>query len=208
MGNYENDNIASNGKEPIAWRVLANDGSKLLLLTSYAIDTKPYHTQKVDISWEKSTLRSWLNGYNASENAANIDSSTDNFLNSAFTADEKEKIIYSLVKAEKNPNYSSIDPGNDTKDYVFFISASDAENYFRTDGLDRGATATPYAIANGAITQEVSFKRSFRFLRTPGGSSDRVASVNPLGSIYYFGGEVNMTQYTIRPAIWVDLNKL
>lgn len=53
--------MGSNGAEQIEWMVLAVEGDEALLLSKYALDTQPYHDVEVDITWEKCTLRTWLN---------------------------------------------------------------------------------------------------------------------------------------------------
>ena len=61
MGKYEQDNNLSNGKEDIEWKILYKDKNKALLYTRYIIDNMRYNDEDVDITWENSTLRQWLN---------------------------------------------------------------------------------------------------------------------------------------------------
>ena len=54
-------------KLPIEWIVLnrqavSNEASKLLLVSKYALDCKPYNKRDEGITWEESALRTWLNG--------------------------------------------------------------------------------------------------------------------------------------------------
>ena len=57
--------------EPIKWRVLKQDEETLLLITDRIIDAIPYNiNEKVETTWEKSSLRKWLN---------------NDFFNSAFS---------------------------------------------------------------------------------------------------------------------------
>ena len=57
--------------DPVKWRVLANDeegSGTLFLLSDQNLDVFQYHTDNESVTWEKSTMRSWLNGYDASQN--------------------------------------------------------------------------------------------------------------------------------------------
>ena len=51
-----------------------------------------YHTEEEDVTWETSTMRSWLNGYSAEQNtggSSGTDYTSDNFIGAAFS--EKEQ---------------------------------------------------------------------------------------------------------------------
>ena len=78
---------------------------------------KPYNTTMVPITWEKSTIRSWLNGYGASSNTDGNDYANDNFIDTAFTAEEKARIVASNIQAHLNTS-----PDNVTMDKIFLFS--------------------------------------------------------------------------------------
>ena len=61
FGKYEQDNDLTNGKEDINWKVIAKEKNKILVISEKILDRKPYHFQKEDITWEKCSLRDWLN---------------------------------------------------------------------------------------------------------------------------------------------------
>ena len=110
FGSYEQDNDLSNGKEDIEWLVLAREDNKALLISRYSLDNKPYSEHEKDVPWENCSLRKWLN---------------DNFLNEAFSSDEQNSIITSVVTADENP-YHQLSQGNDTMDKVFILSVIEA----------------------------------------------------------------------------------
>ena len=126
-------------KEPIKWRVLSNADGKAFLLSDQNIDMVRYHEEKEDVTWETSTMRSWLNGYTAEKNIggdSGIDYSGDNFIGSAFSASEQAHIAdTNVINAtydgtegkNPNPNYST-SGGNDTKDKIFLLSIAEAKN--------------------------------------------------------------------------------
>jgi len=218
FGHYEQDNDTTNGKEPITWRVLdkKNDAGQYLIISEKALDVQSYNTTPISIMWEKSTLRSWLNGYAASYNTVVTSYSSDNFIDAAFTAEEKAKIVSSSVPAHKNPSYST-DPGNATTDKIFLLSVTEAQAYFTSD-TDRKADATRYAVKKGAYVLGSSSGKysndgvctddhcySHWWLRSPGIDVSDAALVYGVGSISSSGRYVNYDHIAVRPALWVNL---
>ena len=106
IGSYEQDNDLSNGKEPIEWIVLSNNGSELFVLSKYGLDYKPMNDYPGDLTWENCSLRTWLN---------------NDFYNTAFTDKEKDLIKTTLLKNNDNPEYGT-NGGNDTNDKIFLLS--------------------------------------------------------------------------------------
>ena len=74
FGAYEQDNNTSNGKEDIAWLVLAKENNRILVISDKALDCQPYNYLMVNITWETCSLRQWLN---------------DTFFNMAFSSVER-----------------------------------------------------------------------------------------------------------------------
>ena len=214
FGHYEQDNDTDNGKEPIEWRVLdINEEGQLLLLSDKALDVRPYNTKMIYITWEESTIRSWLNGYEASYNRVGKDYTAENFIDAAFTAEEKAKILTSNVPAHKNPSYST-SPGNPTTDKIFLLSIVEAQTYFATDA-DRKADATRYAVKKGAYVKgSETGKGSYDgtcsdvhcfscwWLRSPAPYGEDAEYVDLDGDTYYAG--VSYAHYVVRPALWVN----
>ena len=171
--------------------MLEKDGSKALLISRYALDCKPYHTNLVGVTWETCTLREWLN---------------NDFLNAAFSAEVQSKIISSTVMADKNPSYGT-SPGNDTTDKVFLLSIPEVNKYFNTDS-DRICGATDYAVAQGAYTNG-SYSADGKapcwwWLRSPGDSDKRAVCVWCGGWLQDYGTNISLKN-GIRPALWIDL---
>ena len=61
FGKYEQDDDASNGKEPIEWIVLAKEKDRALLISKYGLAAQQYNTEWTDETWETCSLRKWLN---------------------------------------------------------------------------------------------------------------------------------------------------
>lgn len=187
FGAYEQDNNTSNGKEDVEWLVLEVKDGKALVISKYALVYKPYNTNYTDVTWETCTLRKWLN---------------NDFLNSAFSAEEKAMIPTVTVSADKNPDYST-NPGNATQDQVFLLSITEANKYFSSDSARR-CKPTDYAVANG--TRESYIGNCRWCLRSPGDYQSTAANVDYDGVVLVDGNRVDSAGLAVRPALWIDLN--
>ena len=119
IGRYEQDNDLDNGPEAIQWRVLDKKDGKLLVISDKALDyiSYSYEWEQVEKSvWATSCSRGWLNNY---------------FMQTAFTSAEQARISLSDIHTDPSPGFDN-DPGPDTQDYVFLLSAQETEQYFPT----------------------------------------------------------------------------
>ena len=187
FGTYEQDNDTSNGKEDIEWIVLAKENDRMLLISKYGLDCQPYNTSNRGVTWSTCSLRTWLNG---------------TFIDTAFTAEEKEKIATTMVTADKNPEYST-EEGNDTQDKIFLLSILEAEKYFSND-LDRQCEATAYAEAQGAYVDSYN-ENCWWWMRSPGDNINRAARIGTKGTVIYCGDRVSDDCGSVRPALWINI---
>ncbi|MBR4287544.1 MAG: hypothetical protein IKT55_07560, partial [Clostridia bacterium] len=185
FGSYEQDNNTSNGKEDIEWLVLEKQGTQILVISKYALDCKPYNEEYEGVTWETCTLRSWLN---------------DDFINSAFTEEEKAMIPTVSVTADANPKYST-NPGNDTEDKVFLLSINEANEYFSSSD-ERICQPTAFAVANGAWESDSG--NCWWRLRSPGYGQHHATGVYNTGNIDEYGRSVTNACDAVRPAMWID----
>ena len=185
LGKYEQDNNTSNGEENIEWLVLEIKEGKALLISKYALDCKQYNTTGAKVTWETCTLREWLN---------------NDFVNSAFSGNEKAMIPTVTVSADKNPMYDT-NPGNATQDQIFLLSITEVNRYFSSDS-ERKCEPTEYAVANGAFENNSS---CWWWLRSPGISQYSAVYVNTVGRVDESGYFVNNFDVAVRPALWVNL---
>ena len=186
FGAYEQDNNTANGKENIEWLVLEVKDGKALVTSKYALDCKPYNTSYTDVTWENCTLRRWLN---------------NDFINAAFSAEEKSMIPTVTVSADNNPDYST-NPGNTTQDQVFLLSITEANKYFSSDSA-RQCKPTEYAVAGGASVSS-SNGNCWWWLRSPGMYQWDAALVLNDGGVYKSGDAGVIDSHAVRPALWVD----
>ncbi len=180
--------------EPVKWRVLKIEDNQALLLSDAALDAQQYHTAEADTTWEASTIRSWLNGYDSSYNQQKTDYSSRNFIDCAFTPDEQSAIaVTSLVNAD---NLSHGTPGgNHTTDKIFLLSESEvygesaAPYGFVSDRNEydeaRRSKSSTYAKAMGVYssTGEIFKDNCHWCLRSPGESPKKAVEVNTYGIV-------------------------
>lgn len=174
FGNYWQEDTNGDGivdendeKLPIKWRVLSVNGNDAFLLADQNMDARPYNTSSANVTWETCTLRSWLNGYDASYNVKNTDYSNDNFIDMAFSAAEKNAIRRTHVVNEEQ-TYSGTKGGNDTMDQMYLLSITEASNAsygfcstFNADSKTRISTNTAYTAGKREMNSvTVCFSRS------------------------------------------------
>lgn len=212
FGNYYQSDATGTTKEPIKWRVLSVDGDDAFLLADQNLDAKPYSTSYTSVTWETCTLRSWLNGYGASDNVEGTDYSGDNFLDTAFTAEEQAAIRRTTVV---NEAYQGIESGNDTTDQVYLLSIAEASNAsygfnseFQTESKTREAKNTVYAKSQGAWAPESEEYEGDGcwWLRSPGSLSGYASGVSShgWGSYYYYYVDIEVV--TVRPVLHLNLS--
>lgn len=188
-----------NDEMPIEWLVLDHDGDKALLLSRYGLDAQPYNTEYTDVTWERCTLRAWLN---------------DDFLNHAFTAEEQDAILLTDVDNSDSQGYGEWTAvgGNDTQDKVFLLSYAEANSYLGVtcgdnNNIQSRVAPTAYATAQGAITSSSDKTADgeatgFWWLRSPGNyGQNRASIIYNSGALN--GDYVEHDRICVRPALWV-----
>ncbi len=212
-----------NGKfyagDPIKWRVLSTNGNTALLLSDAALDYRQYHTSSTSITWEKSTIRSWLNGYDSTSNSAGTNYSTSNFIDTAFTGAEQAAIRNTVVKNENNVTYGT-NGGNDTIDKLFLLSESETgvtdaaagygfvKNQSTYDEARR-CQGSAYATALGLTGSTSSgYEGNVRWrLRSPGNNTSSACYVYDDGQVYSNIDSSNVySSLGVRVALNLDLS--
>ena len=194
FGNYEQDTNPENGKEKIEWMVLDVDKTKCLLVSKYGLDVKPYNKSNANTTWEKCSLRKWLN---------------EDFYSQAFSEKEKSAIILTHVDNSMEQGYADYkqNGGNNTDDYVFLLSYNEAFNMYFTSDETRICPLTEYAVSKGAYVRS-NYKISGRstgvyWLRSPGRNKSNATRVSKEGQIRC--DKVSRKDVAVRPAIWVNI---
>ena len=222
FGKYEQDGDLTNGPEDIVW-ILGdfNEDGKRYLVSKYALDCQPYHTDKYchTTTWETSSIREWLN---------------NDFKNAAFSSEELKWLAATTVEKEYN-SYWDTSGNNDTTDYVFLPSMNEFDSYgirsmdFENSNMmaDRRLICEPtqYAINQGAPYQQFTaaegsnynnlygyyditgMKGTTWWLRDTSMDKTRKSFVSifgELGKDYYDNQD---SKFAIRPVICLDFEK-
>ena len=218
FGRYPQSGQGDGGAGPIERRVIAEDGSRRLLLAERALDCRPYNEEQKCVTWETCTLRSWLNS---------------EFLETAFSEEELSHIVEVELENADNAFCADTPGGDPTYDRVFLLSLDEIERYFGIKPidvvsnefmdadweLDTDASSayyaclvcypTDYAVARGAyVWDEPDYPRCTHgcpwWLRSPGQDSDCAAYVYPDGYFNTYGLYVDFDNLAVRPALWVS----
>ena len=177
---------ADGTEKPIRWIILKREEKRVLLLSIYGLDAKPYNKEFTGVTWETCTLRKWLNW---------------EFYVTAFTEDEKRRILLTKVSNEDNPWYHT-PGGNDTEDWVFLLSIREAEEYLPKLLLSR-RKPTPCAVKKGADMGRKG--NCLWWLRVPGYGPYDAAYANNVGDTVICGCNVDYSHFAVCPALWIDL---
>lgn len=210
--------------EPIKWRVLNRNGNDAFLLADVALDDQEYNTDYEDVTWETSSMRSWLNGYGESVNQPGTDYSKKNFINSAFTSTQRNAIKTTNVVNNNNIDYGTAG-GKNTSDKVFLLSESEVYNTAtaasygfvkdsETYDEARRSRCSTYAFEMGTWRYCVSDEEYTKYngtvwwwLRSPGDSSyDAVGVFNSAGGVLRDGTSVDSNDVGVRPALHLNLS--
>ena len=201
MGQFEQDNNADNGTEPIEWTVLDLKDGKAFVISKKILTYKPF-SETENVAWENSTIRQWLNG---------------EFYNTAFSDDEKNRVIETKEESTEsntiflNEDYAVLTP-HYSLDKVSLLSSDEVSRYFSSDNTDLDAEYTDYAVAqrqtsSNSIVSEWLLRSPF----TVGhGDTARCSS-----AYYRWGNTLTIStlstwqsnDFSIRPAMWIDTTK-
>ena len=138
---------------PLTWQILEIKDDSVLLISKYVLEQYRYHNDvpAEGITWEKSNVRSYLNGLGAAHNDSGINHEGNGFIDNAFTAEERKWI---KLVTNTNPDYDyddflgssgSVPGGSDTEDRIFLLSSDEYDKYFPTI-KSRIVSPTAYAI--------------------------------------------------------------
>ena len=191
FGSFEADDNTENGKEPLEWVVLSNDGSELFLLTRHIIseadmystigDSEDGDDEDKEITWENRALRDYLNG---------------DFIKETFT-DKEAAVIADTELTDVN-----------TTDKVFLLSEDEINNnegyFYHNVSFYRRCGATKFAYSDHDFDGDHNYTSvwtcsdylddkshqardgefaCYWWLRTPGWDEETFRMVSETGSI-------------------------
>ncbi len=191
FGSYEQDGNAENGAEPIQWRVLEKNENEMLLLSEYILDCKPYHEEKVNVIWEESSLREWLNA---------------GFIADAFSEEEQ---MYIAESTNKNPGNSDwqVPDANNTVDKVFLPCFDEIRDGVVPERYVK-AKASEYAKANGVEVRSEEYcmwwLRCCSVHNLPTGNI-YAATADDLGKAFARGRDTTLANVGVRPMVRIRI---
>ena len=171
--------------EPIKWRVLQSENGEAFLLSDVILDKQLYNENDKYVTWEKSSLRAWLN---------------KKFIKRAFIDEEREKINITEIVNQDNPVYG-IEGGNNTFDKIFLLSLSEVSE--QQDGEKYGFLDDEIRACGKS---DFSNTVSWWWLRSPGRNSFSAAEVDCCGWILRCGVDVCYDSDGVRPALHLNLS--
>ena len=167
--------------------------NKILLISRYILDSKAYQGDRNGITWERSSLRNWLNS---------------DFLNAAFSKTEQRAILMTDVDNSANQGTEGwpVRSENMTQDYVFLLSFYDAETYY-ADLESRMRAPTAFAVENGVWPDEYhqadGLPTGAWWLRSSYSGGMKAGVVLEDGDMNYY---YELLDYIgVSPALWIDL---
>ena len=193
------------------WRVLEVKGDNALILSDGILFSMPYQVppegeifvpiHTTEITWEECDLRQYLNS---------------EFYDTTFSADEKQRIIDTTLKNDKNPWYG-IEGGYDTKDKVFLLSLDEVIQYFGSSEETavenwQNDTFIDDQFNKARIAKTSEGAATMWWLRSPGGNyycgKDHIilaATVTNNGGLCIQGDYVSNGYVGVRPALWLKV---
>lgn len=185
LGEFEQDNISSNGKEMIEWTVLAREEKKVLVISSKVLDGIMYSNTNENCYWKTSLVRKWLN---------------EKFFEDAFQPFEQALIKQTDLTDDYYPEY------NTDNDKVFLLSEAEVNKYLSLTAGER-CICTPYAstqvkntirvpVENDDHTTTVQTKCDWWLRSSKGGVA-----------MFVYQGRISLAGVTciegVRPAMWL-----
>lgn len=176
FGSYEQDGNASNGKEPIEWRVLAVDGNRAYVVSQNALDAHVFNEDASDGNdWGSSDLKKWLE---------------DDFATAAFSSDEIEEI-------SGLPTLLSVDEADE-----YFKSDADRICKPTQQTVNNGA----WKSGDGEMCAWwLRSPGAYSYNPSSGIYSYYAAYIYPDGRVFDDGCPADNSNLSVRPALWVNL---
>ena len=174
--------------EPLEWIILKKEDGKAFLVSRKVIDCKPFHKNRIEMTWEASDMRRWLN---------------EVFYRKAFGGEERQQIQKTLLRQSENPKYRG-KSGNDTEDYVFLLDIQEIEALFWGQG-EQICQPTEYAIRQGVFGSVDS--GTAWWTRSLGKNPYSIVFIKNDGDIEYGGTFAICDFIGVRPAIWISVDE-
>lgn len=179
IGKYEQNGNSFDGLESVQWFVLALESGRALVITTDSIDNQCYDS-KNSTSWEKSSLRNWLNF---------------SLFNQLFTSEEKKNILESECVQSSPDGDVSV-----TQDKLFVLSVEEFDQYMPEEM--KACHAADSAKNHGAYCD--SSGNCWYWLRSLGKDARHVCAVKSDASVSDSLAPTSKDT-AVRPAMWISI---
>ena len=204
MPPYEKGDIIEFGGA--TWIVLEATRNTKLIVSEYALESRAYHSEEVDITWADSDIRRWLN---------------DEFYN-RFTEEERSQIAETRLTNSDNPWFYGLG-GQDTIDKIFLLSLEEVLIHFGNirqippSGLTGEDQFGIFGQFDDSLaTTDLDGAFSWWWLRSPGVVDsfamivvDKLTAAGvdelPVAGVSVSGSPVDSNMFGVRPAMWINL---
>lgn len=187
LGEFEQDNISSNGKEMIEWTVLAREEKKVLVISSKVLDGIMYSNTNENCYWKTSLVRKWLN---------------EKFFEDAFQPFEQALIKQTDLTDDYYPEY------NTDNDKVFLLSEAEVNKYLSLTAGER-CICTPYASTQVKNTIRVPVENDDHTTTVQTKCDWWLRSSKEGVAMFVYQGRISLAGVTciegVRPAMWVSV---
>ena len=178
--------------QPIEWKVIYKNNKKALLLSKYVLDRKMYNDESLKITWQKSSLRRWLNSFDEYSN------NSSGFYNLAFNSAEKRQILQNTESTKDDFYHTYYD--EHVYDKIILLEKKEVEEYLV---LKKDIIAKPTAYAEKRGIR--SFNEYCNWWIYSDNSEGKTIYIDSEGqfletSSWVMGGFIG-----VRPAIWITL---
>ena len=185
LGEFEQDNISSNGKEMIEWTVLAREEKKVLVISSKVLDGIMYSNTNENCYWKTSLVRKWLN---------------EKFFEDAFQPFEQALIKQTDLTDDYYPEY------NTDNDKVFLLSEAEVNKYLSLTAGER-CICTPYASTQVKNTIRVPVENDDHTTTVQTKCDWWLRSSKEGVAMFVYQGRISLAGVTciegVRPAMWL-----
>lgn len=209
FGKYANPEFSD--PETLHWDVVDVREDKALLVSSEILAVSKYCLYQDDISWKNSMVRRFLN---------------EEFLENAFTEQERDAILTTRIPTSDNPDYC-VRTEEGTEDKIFILSVEEVLKYLNPDkpeDIERkehefyGEEQRWYKMNTAFVDKEPSMDVYYEkdldllescpwWLRTPGKENTYISTIDCAARVDVCGEEVE-NELGICPALWVALDKI
>lgn len=177
------------GTNPIPWQVLEKKDKQAVIISKYILDCRPFHDTYTSVTWERCSLRKWLNGSFCAENFS-----------------RREQNIMRKVSTEGEDTLSRSEGEGDR---LFLLSRKETERYFKNADSKKALISLK---AKNKVMWTSFDKYGHWWLRSPGTQEVGAVYVRTDGEIFPHGGTIlsnsfdkYFEHYGVRPAMRIRL---